>query len=156
MTVTSILTNPQERTRFLRFAFVGLVGAVVDFGTFNLLSSALGVSAVLASVFSFIAAILSNFTWNRYWTYPDSRTKPVTQQLVQFSVVSVLGLIIRTPIIALLEPPLERSFESATLLPIGFVTPKLLGENLALAVAVIIVMFWNFFINRYWTYSDVD
>jgi putative flippase GtrA len=156
MTVTSILTNPQERTRFLRFAFVGLVGAVVDFGTFNLLSSALGISTVLASVFSFMAAILSNFTWNRFWTYPDSRTKPLTQQLVQFSVVSVLGLIIRTPIIALLETPLERLVESVSLLPLGFLTPKLLGENLALAVAVIIVMFWNFFINRYWTYSDVD
>ena len=156
MTVTSILTNPQERTRFLRFAFVGVVGAVVDFGTFNLLSSALGISAVLASVISFMAAILSNFTWNRYWTYPDSRTKPVTKQLIQFSVVSVVGLFIRTPIIALLETPLERLFESASLLPVGFVTPKLLGENLALAVAVIIVMFWNFFINRYWTYSDVD
>ena len=156
MTVTSILTNPQERTRFLRFAVVGLVGAVVDFGTFNLLSSALGISAVLASVFSFMAAILSNFTWNRYWTYPDSRTKPVAKQLIQFSVVSVVGLFIRTPIIALLEAPLERWFESASLLPSGFITPKLLGENLALAVAVIIVMFWNFFINRYWTYSDVD
>jgi len=156
MTVTSILINPQERTRFLRFAFVGVVGAVVDFGTFNLLSSALGISAVLASVISFMAAILSNFTWNRYWTYPDSRTKPVTKQLIQFSVVSVVGLFIRTPIIALLETPLERLFESASLLPVGFVTPKLLGENLALAVAVIIVMFWNFFINRYWTYSDID
>jgi len=156
MTVTSILINPQERTRFLRFAFVGVVGAVVDFGTFNLLSSALGISAVLASVISFMAAILSNFTWNRYWTYPDSRTKPVTKQLIQFSVVSVVGLFIRTPIIALLETPLERLFERASLLPVGFVTPKLLGENLALAVAVIIVMFWNFFINRYWTYSDID
>ena len=156
MTVTSILTNPQERTRFLRFAFVGLVGAVVDFGTFNLLSSALGISAVLASVFSFMAAILSNFTWNRYWTYPDSRTKPVAKQLIQFSVVSVVGLFIRTPIIALLETPLEVMFENLSLIPVGFITAKLLGENLALAIAVIIVMFWNFFINRYWTYSDVD
>ena len=156
MIVTSILTNPQERSRFLRFAFVGVVGAVVDFGTFNLLSSAMGISTVLASIFSFMAAILSNFTWNRYWTYPDSRAKPMTQQLVQFSVVSVLGLIIRTPIIALLETPLERMFENLSLIPVGFITAKLLGENLALAIAVIIVMFWNFFINRYWTYSDVD
>jgi putative flippase GtrA len=30
------------------------------------------------------------------------------------------------------------------------------GKNLALALAVGIVMFWNFFVNRYWTYSDVD
>ena len=31
-----------------------------------------------------------------------------------------------------------------------------LGGNLALAAAVIIVLFWNFFANRYWTYADVD
>jgi putative flippase GtrA len=31
-----------------------------------------------------------------------------------------------------------------------------LGENLALATVVIIVLFWNFFINRYWTYNDVE
>ncbi len=33
---------------------------------------------------------------------------------------------------------------------------ELLGDNLAVAFAVGIVMFWNFFINRYWTYNDVE
>jgi putative flippase GtrA len=23
-------------------------------------------------------------------------------------------------------------------------------------VATVVVLFWNFFVNRYWTYSDVD
>ena len=31
-----------------------------------------------------------------------------------------------------------------------------LGDNLALVLAVIVVMFWNFFVNRYWTYNDVQ
>ena len=31
-----------------------------------------------------------------------------------------------------------------------------LGENAALAVSVVVVMFWNFFANRYWTYNDVE
>jgi len=31
-----------------------------------------------------------------------------------------------------------------------------LADNFTLAVAVVIVMFWNFFANRYWTYSDVE
>ena len=156
MAVTSVLSNPRERTRFLRFAVVGAIGAVVDFGTFNLLSSVVGLSAVVASVFSFIAAIISNFTWNRYWTYPDSRTKPIGHQLFQFTVVSLVGLAIRTPLIAVLEPLLTSLFGKLSYLPIGFVTADLLGENLALAIAVIVVMFWNFFINRYWTYSDVE
>lgn len=156
MTLTSIVTNPRERTRFFRFAIVGIIGAVVDFGTFNLLTNFAGLSAVWASVFSFIAAIISNFTWNRYWTYPDSRSKPLGSQLIQFSVVSLIGLVIRTPIIAILEPLFFSIFSGSTFLPIGFLTAEFLANNLALAIAVIIVMFWNFFINRYWTYGDVE
>jgi putative flippase GtrA len=155
MMLTSIVTNPRERSRFLRFATVGVIGAVVDFGTFNLLTTYAGLSAVVASVFSFIAAIISNFTWNRYWTYPDSRSKPLSKQLIQFSVVSVLGLLIRTPIIAILVPLFTRLFTGIALLPIGFITAEFLADNLALAIAVIVVMFWNFFINRYWTYNDI-
>lgn len=156
MTLTSIVTNPRERTRFLRFATVGIIGAVVDFGTFNLLTTYAGLTAVVASVFSFIAAISSNFTWNRYWTYPDSRSKPLNRQLIQFSVVSIFGLLIRTPIIAILEPYFTRLFTGFDFLPIGFITAEFLADNIALAIAVIVVMFWNFFINRYWTYNDIN
>ena len=156
MTLTSIVTNPRERTRFFRFAVVGIIGAVVDFGTFNLLTNFAGLTAVLASVISFVAAIISNFTWNRYWTYPDSRSKPLGSQLIQFSAVSLLGLLIRTPIIYFLEPLFFNIFSEFAFLPIGFITAEFLANNLALAIAVIVVMFWNFFINRYWTYSDVE
>ena len=156
MTLTSIVTDPRERSRFFRFATVGIIGAVVDFGTFNLLTAFAGMTAVMASIFSFIAAIISNFTWNRYWTYPDSRTKPISRQLIQFSVVSVVGLLIRTPIIALLEPFFTQLFIGLPYLPIGFITAERLADNLALAIAVIVVMFWNFFINRYWTYGDIE
>jgi len=156
MTLTSIVTNPRERTRFFRFAVVGIIGAVVDFGTFNLLTNFAGLTAVWASVISFVAAIFSNFTWNRYWTYPDSRSKPLGRQLIQFSAVSLLGLLIRTPIIYFLEPLFYNIFSEFAFLPIGFITSEFLANNLALAIAVIVVMFWNFFINRYWTYSDVE
>lgn len=156
MTLTSIITNQRERTRFFRFAVVGVIGAVVDFGTFNLLTNFAGFTAVWASVISFIGAIISNFTWNRYWTYPDSRSKPLGRQLMQFSIVSLIGLVIRTPIIAVLEPLFNRIFGDFSFLPFGFVTAEFLANNLALAIAVIVVMFWNFFINRYWTYSDVQ
>jgi len=156
MTLTTIITNPRERTRFLRFATVGIIGAVVDFGVFNLLTAFAGMTAVWASVFSFIAAIISNFTWNRFWTYPDSRTKPITRQVLQFSLVSIVGLLIRTPIIALLEPYFTQLFTGLSFLPVGFITGDFLADNLALAIAVIVVMFWNFFINRYWTYDDIN
>jgi putative flippase GtrA len=152
--MTVIITNPRERTRFLRFAVVGAIGAVVDFGVMNLLVNLLAAPLVLAGTISFIAAVLSNFTWNRFWTYPDSRSKPLLRQLIQFTVINVIGLGIRVPLLAGLEPLMFRLFNSLPF-QLPFFTPKFLGENFTLAIAVVVVMFWNFFANRYWTYSDV-
>lgn len=154
--MTAILSNPRERGRFLRFAFVGVVGAIVDFGTFNLMHGLLGISPITAQVISFTAAIISNFLWNRYWTYPDSRSKPIAQQLSQFAMISVIGLAIRTPLFAFLKGPLPRLFTTLRFPPLNRFDPAFLGYNLALAIAVVVVMFWNFFVNRYWTYNDVS
>jgi putative flippase GtrA len=154
--MTMVLTNPRERGRFLRFMFVGVVGAVVDFGTFNLLTGLVKVPAVPASVCSFTAAIMSNFLWNRYWTYPDSRSKPVGRQVLQFTGISLAGLAIRTPLFAFLESRLRVTFAGVHVPVMSSFNPDFLAHNLALAMAVIVVMFWNFFVNRYWTYNDVE
>ncbi len=150
-----IINNPKEQKRFLKFAVVGLFGAVVDFGVFNLLTHFVAMPAVVASVISFIAAVFSNFTWNRYWTYPDSRTKKISVQLTEFGIISLIGLAIRTPLFVLLENALGSFFVTLHAPIISSFDPIFLGHNLALAIAVIVVMFWNFFINRYFTYGDV-
>ena len=154
--MTVLIYNSRERSRFLRFAFVGILGAVVDFGVSNLLIKLFNMRLVIAGTISFIAAIISNFIWNRYWTYPDSRSKPVSQQLVQFTVISVLGLGIRIPILYFIEPLLESLAIKMNLQVLPLLDAKTLSDNFTLAVAVIIVMFWNFFANRYWTYSDIE
>jgi putative flippase GtrA len=153
--MTNFFTNRRERIRFLRFCVVGAIGAIVDFGVANLLHVVFGAPLVLAGTISFICAILSNFTWNRFWTYPDSRSKPIVRQLIEFSLVSIIGLVIRVPVLALLERPMLRLVTS---LPFRFrfISPEVLAANLTLAVAVIIVMFWNFFVNRFWTYGDAE
>jgi putative flippase GtrA len=149
-----IMVNSRERVRFFRFAIVGSIGAVVDFGILNLLTIVFSVPAVYSSIVSFIAAVASNFTWNRHWTYPDSRSKPVSKQLVQFVVVSVIGLGIRTPLFAFLERELTRVFAQWSLF--RAVNPGFVAHNVALAVVILVVMMWNFIANRYWTYSDIS
>jgi putative flippase GtrA len=154
--MTVLITNQRERNRFLRFSVVGVIGAVVDFGLANLLTRIFHIPLVIAGALSFVAAIMSNFTWNRFWTYPDSRSKPVSRQLVQFGIISVMGLAIRIPVLYFLEPIMENL---AADLGLGFppyLDAKTIGDNFTLAIAVIIVMFWNFFANRYWTYGDVE
>jgi putative flippase GtrA len=144
----------RELTRFLKFAFVGLVGLVVDFGTFYLLNTLLGVWDILASTLSFAAAVTSNFLWNRFWTYPDSRSKPVGRQAAQFALVNLAGWAIRTPIFAFSKPTFTRLVGQLHLAAVPDATQP--GRYLALALAVIVVLFWNFGINRLWTYSDVS
>jgi len=109
--MTAIIHNPAERTRFLKFTIVGLIGAVVDFGVFNLLSTFLHVNGILASVISFCMAIGSNFIWHRYWTYSDSRSKALHHQMGQFLTVHLIGLLIRTPLFAVLELALMGEFQ---------------------------------------------
>ena len=154
--MTVLINNSRERARFFRFAFVGIVGAVVDFGVSNLLIQLVNMRLVFAGTISFIAAIISNFIWNRYWTYPDSRSKPVSRQLLQFAVISVMGLGIRIPILYFIEPQMESLAVRLNLQILPALDARTLADNFTLAIAVLIVMFWNFFANRYWTYSDVD
>ncbi len=152
-----ILTNVKERNRFLKFAVVGLVGAVIDFGVFNLLTATVTFfkqNAIYAQGISFSLAVISNFIWNRFWTYPDSRTKPLRNQLGQFILVSAIGLAIRTPVFAILEKILVK-FVSGWWKS-SFLTPTFIGHNVSLALVIGLIMLWNFFVNRYWTYNDVS
>jgi putative flippase GtrA len=157
--VTSPRRPRTEIARFLKFSAVGTLGAVIDIGTFHLLHTRLGWPAVPASVCSFVAAVSSNFVWNRYWTYPDSRSKPLRRQAAQFALVSVIGLAIRTPAFALLLGPWTSLATNLLATPVGAnlpITAVSLGADLALVSVIVIVLFWNFLANRLWTYADVD
>jgi putative flippase GtrA len=150
----TILANRQERTRFLRFMAVGVIGAIVDFGVMNLLTHLFDTLLVVAGTFSFVCAVISNFIWNHYWTYPDSRSRPIMRQLAMFFAVNVVGVAIRIPILWFLEQPMLRFFQSMSFRL--SLTSDFLAKNFTLALAVSVVMLWNFFVNRYWTYNDVD
>lgn len=146
----NLLHDPQERIKFIRFAIVGTIGSVVDFGVFNLLATLLKVPAVPASMVSFSLAVVNNFIWNRYWTYPETRHVPVTKQLTQFAIVSVAGLGIRTPLFALIEKPLIQLADR--FIP-NILTPTIVGHNVALAFVILVVLLWNYFVNRKWTFK---
>lgn len=150
----AVLSNSIERTRFLKFMAVGAFGALIDFGIANLLSHFLNMQLIFAGTISFICAIISNFIWNRFWTYPESRSRPMAHQLGMFFAVNLAGVAIRLPILHFVEPPLLSFFRSSDF--VNPITPEFLARNVTLAIAVGIVMLWNFFINRYWTYNDID
>lgn len=150
----NLINDRRERIRFLKFSFVGITGAIVDFGVMNLLRLALDLPLVWAQAISFVCAVINNFLWNRYWTYPESRNKVVTKQLIQFFMVNIIGILIRTPLVSWLDQIVVRSLGK---LPIKIaLADHIISQNLALATGILIVLLWNYFANRYWTYNDIS
>ncbi|MCP4417533.1 MAG: GtrA family protein [Chloroflexi bacterium] len=146
---TRIGINPKEAERFSKFLIVGTIGFVVDFGTLTLLKELFQTPTLIANTISFTMAVISNFTLNRYWTYPDSREKKLSSQLGQFAVVSIVGLVINNTLLLLLEGPFDSLLETVGIfVGRGYIPAKM--------VATVVVLFWNFFVNRYWTYNDVE
>ena len=150
--ITFAKRNRKEAKRFIKFMFVGAMGAIVDFGVLNLLAHVFDVPVTIAGVISFALAVTQNFLWNRYWTYPESRAFPAIPQYLQFFVINATALLIRVPILVLVPGPVISLLESWGVAP---ATAEVLGNNFALALAVGIAMFWNFFVNRLITYRHI-
>ncbi len=138
----ALVANQKEIVRFIKFAMVGATGTVVDFTVLNVLIQAFGLSKFWANTFSFSAAVLSNFIWNRLWTFPESREKPLGPQLIQFSLVSIGGYVLNQTIFLGLDALIFHRWAT-------------LGYNIAKAVATVVVLFWNFGMNRIWTYRSI-
>jgi putative flippase GtrA len=135
--------NSRELERFLKFACVGTLGAIIDFSVLNLMHKVFGWSLLYANTLSFTCAVLSNFTWNRLWTFPESRTRPIRTQLPQFVFINIIGLMINNVVLI-----------KATAIFSQYL-PDPLDYNLAKAFAVLIVLFWNFGGNRVSTYRGL-
>ena len=148
------LIDKKERTRFIKFAVVGAIGSVIDIGVMNLMTQVFRLPLVIGGSISFVCAVVNNFLGNRYWTYPDSRSRRIRHQFGMFFLVNAVGIAIRIPILKYVEPPLIVFFESMR--NFSLEVADALAKNATLLIAIGVVMLWNFFANRYWTYNDVD
>ncbi len=153
--------NRREAVRFLKFSAVGTLGTVIDFGILNLLVQFAAFPKALANVFSFSAAVVSNFLWNRLWVYPESRDESFFKQFAQFFVVNVAGLAINTTIFygsdRWLLGPAGLFAGPVGVLALGIGMSHFnFAYNAAKLAATTTVLFWNFFANRLWTFGNVD
>jgi putative flippase GtrA len=137
-----VVANRREVDRFVRFGLVGTLGTVVDFSVLNALILGVHLTKFWANTCSFSVAAFSNFIWNRVWTFPESRARPFGRQLAQFFAVSVGGYAINQALFLSLDRWVFAGWGT-------------LGYNLAKAIAIVVVLFWNFGANRIWTYRGL-
>jgi putative flippase GtrA len=132
----------QEVTRFTRFLTVGAAGTLLDFSILTLLKLA-GLPTLAANSLSFTAGLLNNFTWNRLWTFGDAINADWRKQLAQFTLVSLVGLALNNLIVLSLEDIFGIILGQPQW---GYLPAKVLATG--------VVVFWNYFANRTWTFKN--
>ena len=120
--------------KFIRFGLVGGSGVVIDFGLTYLTKEKFGFQKYGANAIGFCCAATSNFMLNRWWTFSDPNPD-VASQFAKFIFIALTGLSINTLIIWFAH---QR---------------KGLNFFMAKALAIIIVMCWNFTMNFFFTFN---
>lgn len=118
----------------VRFAAVGLVTTALDFTVLNLLAGPAGLSPAPANTISYSCGIAVSFVLNRVWTFGHGMDGPrIGRHGLLFIVSNMIGLLLSTLAVSLLS--------------------RLMPLNLAKAVSVPVVFFWNYAAARFWVFK---
>lgn len=121
--------------KVIKFGLVGCSGLLIDFSATYYLKEKADINKYLANAMGFICAVLSNFFFNKYWTFNSAGNQKTSIQFLFFLLISIVGLCINTGIIIILVKKLHARFYFSKL------------------IAVFVVFLWNFLMNNYFTFS---
>lgn len=122
----------KRHKRFVKFCVVGFICTSIDFLLLILFVETWHWPVLLANVFSFVISATTSFFLNKYWTFKNKERR-FARQMSQFFTVATMGLGFSTFFLWLFM-----SFN--------------LWYVIAKAITVVIVVFWNFTVNRKWTF----
>jgi putative flippase GtrA len=133
--VRAAARRPASWWQLLKFGIVGGSGYLINLAVFAFLADGLDLHHLLAAVAAFCVAVLSNFFWNRRWTFGPGEDHPAFQA-ARFFAVSVAALLINLA-------ALEALIVATPMGPLG-----------AQAIAVAFAMPFNFLGNKLWTFAN--
>jgi putative flippase GtrA len=119
--------------KFVKFSLVGFSGVFVDFGITFFCKEFLKIQKYIANTFGFVVAATSNYFMNRVWTF-HSTNPNIVLEFTRFFIIALIGLLINLLIIWAMSGKFK----------VNFYVSKL--------VATLVVTFWNFLINAYYTF----
>lgn len=130
--------------QFAKFAIVGLVNTAIDWILFFPFKTAIGgifsVNSDLQTVkqgakaLSFVVSASTSYLMNRKWTF-RSKNKDLSREITKFFVVAMGGLIINSLVFYLVTGVFG------------------LGDIVGLLFATASATFWNFILNKKWTFK---
>lgn len=129
--------------QLVKFGVVGASSTVVNFAVLNLMLILLHQNRYVSVTVAFLVSVVNGYVWNKRWTFRDVQAKAIHTQFTQFLLVNMVSWGLDLLFVRLISVPLE------TDLHVSMVK----ATNLAQLVATAVLVFWNFFANRLWTFK---
>ncbi|OQA52444.1 MAG: Undecaprenyl-phosphate mannosyltransferase [candidate division WS2 bacterium ADurb.Bin280] len=140
--VFKLFSQKKSVRQFVKFAIVGGINTLVDWVVYlplrillqNLVSLDIQLIRQIAKALSFVVSALSSYYMNRKWTFA-SKEKKVAVEASKFMIVAIVGLLINSAAFYVVTAYLDWI------------------EFYGLVIATAVAMFWNFFVNKNWTFK---
>lgn len=117
--------------QLLRYAVVGGVAFVVDYGSLCLLTEVVGLHHLVSAAIAFILGLICNYVISTAWVFGESKVSNRWVEFVIFSIIGVIGLGLNELIIYLCTDVCG------------------LHYMLSKIISTVIIFFWNFFARRF-------
>ncbi len=128
--------SPKIKRQILGYVLCGGIATISDVGVFYLLTTYTGTHYLYANIFAYAVGMLVNFSLNKRYTFSNT-SKYVPLQFFVFSLVAFFGLLFNQVALYVLV-------EYVHLIPL-YAKPFAVG----------VVLFWNFYGHRRFTFGLV-
>ncbi|KKR22165.1 MAG: hypothetical protein UT50_C0001G0077 [Candidatus Moranbacteria bacterium GW2011_GWA2_39_41] len=122
-----ILKSDATHIQFFRYLFVGGASTIVDMGAFFIVVNTLHFHYLIAQTISFLFGLIINYILSIFWVF--SHTGNFKKEFALFAIIGIGGLLLSYLFLWLL---------------IDISNLHTFKDMLAKAIAVLIVLFWNF------------
>jgi len=136
------LGNYPNFLQFINFCIVGFSVAIVDFGLLVILKEFIGLEKYFSNTIALLIAVIAKFLLHRYWVFKaqaDTNVASERKKFVKFITVTITGIGINNGVIFFLLNLFNLPG------PGWFYFSKI--------VATAVVLFWNYFANKFWTFK---
>ena len=133
-----IFIDRKTGRQFIYFCIIGGINTALDFGVYILLtrsSSFFKEYFFIANIISFSIAVTNSYILNRRYTF-KSNNGNIRSEYTKFIIVNIFGVIFNTLILVFMVDTFG------------------IHDLIAKAIAVGVVLFWNFYMNRRWTFKN--
>lgn len=131
--------------QFVKFCLVGLSSFAVDYAVSSFLFYSLHFSISAASSVSFLFGVTNGFFWNSRWTFGHIEVVSPRTRYIKFVAVNLVGLALNLIFVNSILFVLNGSGHHDTTSKLQFLIAKV--------GACSVVVFWNFFANKKWTFK---